>query len=346
MQTPQEENARGTIRLRAVQAALLVALNGWHAAAIGQDTAEPLPDPPSGNDIVVTGERAYSDKALEQAVSEIAMKGRIAYQPLPRYNAPLCVHVAGPPPATAQAIKARIDYHARTLGLPLGEPGCKVNALIAAVAQPAAFIAGYRKRNPSAFAVAADQAIRRGLQRREPAIVWFDTLAMAGEAARVGKDGRPLLRPDVPQWGPGEVPVNPVVGSGDTGHTVLRVPVTASRINGTLVLDAARLRGFSSQQVADYAAMRLLGDTRPTVRLSDKQASSILSLFETGSAAAPPGLTLLDQAYLHGIYRLKPYAHAGELERSARIAYRALLSSDCSDGLSCDAERLLSADAP
>lgn len=328
------------------QTALCAVLLCSHVAVLGQDPAQTSEAPyttstgatPSDNDILVTGERIYGEEALKEAVGEIAMRGRIAYRPLPRYNSPLCLHVAGLTDETAQAIKSRIEEHAGTLGLSLGERGCKVNALVVSVTEPKSFIDGYRKLQPWAFGAEADRTIRTSLRREDPVTIWFDTLELPGDPVSSGRDTVPVLRSDVPAFGTGDVPINFIMGSGVTGHTLLRVPVTLSRINGTIVFDANRLRGFTNEQVADYATMRLFGDTQPRVKFSDNAAFSIISMFEAGPAGAAPALTLLDRAYLQGIYRMKPYAHAGQLERSAQIAYREMLGGSCADMSQCGPE--------
>jgi hypothetical protein len=344
MAKPMEHDVSGSTRNFRARTALFAVLLGSHVTTLGQEPADapdPAPNvsaevPPPGNEIVVQGERIYDEKALKGAVGDIAMRGRLAYRPLARYNSPLCLHVDGLPAATAQAIKSRIEDHARTLGLSLDGKGCKVNALIVSVTEPEAFIDGYRKLRPWAFGLDANQTIRASLRRKDPAIIWFDTVETPADSISLDMNNAPVLRSDVPALGLFGVPFNFVWGSGDTGHTLLRVPVTRSRINGTIVFDANRLGDFTTMQVADYAAMRLFGDTQPTVQFSDDAAFSILSMFETGPATAAHALTLLDRAYLQGIYRMKPYAHAGQLERSAQIAYRELLGTTCKDMSQCE----------
>lgn len=291
---------------------------------------------PDINEIIVPGERVYDEEALESAVSDISMRGRIHYRPIPRYNSPICIHVAGLAEATSNKIKSRIEEHAAALRIPLASQGCKVNAQVVLVNNPEAFIDGYRKQQPWVFGFEADQTIRRAINRKDPAIIWFNTIAMPTEAQAAGSVNAPTSRIDMPMVEPFGVPTTVFAGGGENFLTPLRPRVTRSRENGTIVFDTNRLEGFTARQVADYASMRLFGNTQPTVAFSDSTAMSILSMFETGPDDAAPGLTLLDRAYLQGIYRMKPYDHPARLERSTQIAYRDMLQAACTTGSHCE----------
>lgn len=329
------------------QTALFAVLLGSGVKAFGQErppSSDPAPDSRSdikleANDIVVPGERFYDDVTLQAAVGDISMRGRISYRPIPRYIAPLCLHVAGLADAASQQIKSWIEDHAKLLGLSLDKKGCKSNALVVLVDDPEAFIAGYRKRQPWAFGADAARSIKAALNRNDPAIIWFDTNGTFIEA-EFGAGAAPTSRTDVPLIGAFGLPMRFFGPGGDVFYTPMRPRLINELRNGTIIFDTNRLQGFTVRQVADYAAMRLFGNTQPTVAFSDDAAVSILSMFEAGPSGAAPALTLLDRAYLQGIHRMKPYDHPTRLERSVQIAYRGMIDATCAEWAHCDQKSL------
>lgn len=349
---------------RALLGAGLLAFSG---TALGQDSppsTDPVPgqaenDPVVLNRIIVTGERPYDEKSLEESVGDIAMRGRLGMRPLPRFNAPVCLHVAGLIPNVAQAVSARIEQNVRTLGLPLGEEGCRVNALVVSAVEPEAFIKGFRKVQPWAFTPRGNQLIRAALKRGDAAIPWASAFLgdFAGETLHSDPDsvedlvtpsGRRLnfaVRGNTLLASGGALanfglPGTAVGGVIDPNGSRAIPQAILNRMNSTIVFDADRLSGFTITQLADYATMHLLGDLQPRVDFSDDAAYSILEMFNAGAENAAPSLTLLDRAYLHGAYRMRPNEPGSRLEASVKVAYTELLGAVCDDMEGCDARNL------
>lgn len=315
---------------------------------------EATQDPALRNEIIVTGERPYDEETLRESVRDIAMRGRLLQRPLPRFNAPICLHVAGLVPDVAQAVSARIEQNVRTLGLPLGEEGCRINALVVSAIEPEDFIKGFRKVQPWAFTPRGNQLIHQALKRGDPAIPWASSsfTDFAGESLqRASRSVEPLVTPRGARFNfaarggtlvaPGALAdfglpgaaVGVVVDPNGTRAVSLAV---LNRMNSAIVFDADRISGFTTTQLADYATMHLLGDLQPRVDFSDDTAYSILEMFNVGAENAAVSLTLLDRAYLHGTYRMQPNAFASRLEASVKIAYSELLSAVCEDVSGCD----------
>jgi hypothetical protein len=69
--------------------------------------------------------------------------------------------------------------------------------------------------------------------------------------------------------------------------------------------------------------MRILGQPQPTIDIEQDGAVSILNLFDVGPDAAPRQMTALDQAYLKGLYAMRPNDPATRLEYFVKLAYEA-----------------------
>lgn len=329
------------------RAAVSVGFLGSAGALLAAD--DPLPaeaaSPDAGadiaatNQIVVTGERAYDDETLRKAVFDINLRDRKRLRPLARFNAPVCLHVAGLQPVAARTLQARIEQNVQSLGLALGKPGCRVNALVVSAFEPEEFIKGFRKVQPWAFTPRGNQLIRTALDRGDPAIVWSSAsfFDFAGETLR-GNRGQavPLTTPSGAQIYFG-VPGSVIEGTANPNPLRGILQFGLHRMNSAIVFDADRLSGFSVTQVADYATMHLLGELRPQANFASDQTHSILEMFTQRADNAAPSLTLLDRSYLHGIYApdVNGPLRASQLERSVKVAYAKLLGVVCDDVPGC-----------
>ena len=106
-------------------------------------------------------------------------------------------------------------------------------------------------------------------------------------------------------------PVAPGMIGGRTSFApvpVIKVPSSDSHIflatrldmvSSVVVIDIAAIDGMPVAQIADYAAMRALANTRPVS--ADAAAPTILSLFDPDGVRAPE-LTDFDLAYLRSLY--------------------------------------------
>lgn len=69
--------------------------------------------------------------------------------------------------------------------------------------------------------------------------------------------------------------------------------------SSVVLIDTKATESLSLQQLADYASMRLLADTRSD---SVNDPATILSLFNVPRGTGPRGLTRFDRAYLRACY--------------------------------------------
>lgn len=269
--------ARSSFRLCMI---LVAALSG--STALAQTTADP---PPSPDEIEVRGKREIDRDIVKRNVRELTAKVPV-FEVVPRYFEPLCLHVRGPDGNVNGAIARRILAVASEAGLGQPRPKCRANALVLLSHEPERLFDKLLQRRRDVIGL-ADRDVRlpriRGeLTARKPGIAWNRTQAMA-------------------------------IGSSeyyDNGIQVLQIPL-ASRITGTgfrakvlsvVVLDTTQFVTATPTQLADYAAMHLLGTPRRSIDFEAVTANSILSLFADGPDLAPQELTAFDRAYLKGIY--------------------------------------------
>jgi hypothetical protein len=234
--------------------------------------------PPAPDDeIVVTGQ-TFSRAEIGEHVAAIS---ETADGQLARFARPVCPIVHGMDRPYAEVIEARIR----------------------AVAQEVA---------PQPRVGAADQPCRPNLVLIiTPDIELF--MAEAHRAGMIDGVGTPEVRRLLRETGP--VRVWNVVQTvnedflGTSGGRSMRV-MTASIITrptqqivsgAVVVVDRAAVMGKTLTQIADYAAMRTLAETRPP-QGGQGGVGSILSLFDA-AAAAPAQVTAMDLAFLRGLYR-------------------------------------------
>lgn len=274
----------------AAAAALLVVGQG---GALAQESVA------TGEDIVVTGERMR--EILRDFVGEVAAASGTEDQ-LARWDDSLCPAIIGLRNARlAQFMADRLAQRAFTVGLDVGGPNCRPNALIFVTPdsnQLAQEISTeYREfigYNASETSVTMGQeALARFVATRRPVRWWH-------VSQTVGADGQRL--------GDGEARQGS--GGGFEGAQVLRGP-DAGRLRRTtrqdlsrvvIIVDASLSAGVQMDALADYVAMAALAQLAYDADTS--QVPTILNLFadrERG-AAAPAGLTEWDLAYLRGLY--------------------------------------------
>lgn len=110
-----------------------------------------------------------------------------------------------------------------------------------------------------------------------------------------------------------------------TRNGTLAIP-TASRlfaairrdmIASVVLVERRAVIGKTSQQIADYVAMRALADTHPR---GPAGKDTILSLFDPGNNTPPAELTDFDRGYLKGLYSGSPNQlatmHSGRIVRT------------------------------
>lgn len=318
--------------MAAALAAPLVAVSTLaHAAAqptSQADAAINIRTERSTSEIVVTGDRDLEEKRVKEAVRDMAMRGRTAARALPRFQEPVCPLVSGLGQQLGADMKARIEANTRLIGHEVGEAGCTPNVFLIVVDDPAGLIERMRKERWGLLNARVLRRIKASLAAGDPALSWSTSVlrdrrgleaenggVLAGLDARNSRTAGDLLfRND-----------NRAAMRTDLANSI-------DRTNAVIVFDAYRLDNVHLDQLADYATMRVLGDLQPLAQLGPDQPETILNLFAMDPLDAAPGLTLLDLAYLRGLYSMEPRDPGVRLESFVLAAYNELRDGYCEGG--------------
>lgn len=279
-------------------------------SALGQnsDRLAPPPeaDPVSGaaqtsgeQNILVTGDRKEQETAVRERASVITRKARID-KPLPRFYQPFCLKVIGFKQDYAAIVAERIEGNVREFGLPVGGRKCTPNALLIFTDNGRETVEWLHREEPWLFADLFDHDYERVLAGNGAAHAWQTTEMR-------GVDGRPLriIEYDCN----GQCPKREMALNEQYQTGRLNPPIRMDMRGAVVVIDNAYLPGKTLDQLADYAAMRLLA---PIDDVSPDEADAvptILSLF-TAPDSAPPELSWFDRSYLRALYALRPNANA------------------------------------
>lgn len=272
----------------------------------------------SGDPIVVRGERPIEADEVREAVRDLAMRGREFTRPMPQFQAPLCLKVAGLGEAYDAAAAQRIEANIVDAGLKLAGPDCETNAVVLVVRDPHRLIRRMRQDRPMLFNVNASRRIKAARNRGDAAIAWRLTrlggprggaLPQAeGVAGAVGTNLFANAGANVPQ-------------TVRLGTTKFVIPYSVEAAFAAVVFDLDRLHNVHLDQLADFATMRLLADPQPEIELQPDRAASILNLFDVDPLEGPQRMTRLDRAFLRGLYAMRPNSPATRLEQFVLAAY-------------------------
>ena len=264
----------------------------------------------SPDDIIVRGAR-ITPREIEKAARAVTPPGDLYHTPLAQFQAPVCPGVVGVPDDVAAAMVARIRSVADHARIRVARPGpCKANLLVLFLANGQAALQNMRGKGPWLFGpinqaqledLAADPALKDLAADPGPVHVWVstETRSRYGDA----------------MTGRGD-PANPSLlktsGAGSRMVMQARQDIVAS----VVMIDSAAARAMPAEQLADYAAMRGLAQTRPPGQPG--AVGTILSLFDQG-AIAPPEMTRFDRAYLRALYGSVP--NIAGITKVAQVAH-------------------------
>lgn len=304
----------------------LVALAGVaspvFAQAIPQASQTEGTDPGS---ILVTGERELEQKRVIEAVRGITMRGRSVSRALPRFQDPVCPIVTGLGDELGARVKARIEANTRSIGHEVGDEGCKPNAIVMLVDDPEGLIERMRKERGELLDADALRRIRTTLRAGYPAISWTGEL----NTDRYGNEAETSNTVAGLDEANGRILGELLYRRDNRAASRREIATSAERTSAFVVFDARRLDNVHLDQLADYATMRMLGDVKPTAQTGPGEPDTILNLFRMDALDAAPGLTLVDLAYLQGLYALEPRDPGTRLESFVLAAYDELRGSEC-----------------
>jgi len=257
--------------------------------------AQDRADPDSPSTIIVRG-KALDAKAQARAlVSRMSapVEGQLA-----RYGDEVCPFVSGFTDVYTQKVVARIRKVATEAGAELGDAKCRPNLVVVVVDDGRAFTRELYRLYPSQFTDMNSGKRKRLLASQAAARSWIVTRIYNEDGQVIGES----------HSSDSDTSMNGGYITIGNGKPVLRVsqasiinPPTQQQIElAYVVIETRATLGKKLMQVADYAAMRGLMQSRPEKLAVDDD--TILRLFEPGAAPGPATLTASDRAYLSGLY--------------------------------------------
>lgn len=227
---------------------------------------------PSEPDIVVTA-RERSIRKLASAITPDLSND----SPMGRFSTGVCFEVLGLPPGYATSIRSRLIENARSAGAPLAGESCSPNALVIFVKDGKSELTNIAARRPYLLDSLSDIDRSRLMAEPGPVRAWSNSNVR-------GSDGRQIDH---------ELKLR--------GAVMSRIVLSIRRdlLSSVVLIDIRAIHGLSLQQLADFATMRLLAQTRSN---GIKSSDTILSLFSIDRSAAPTSLTPFDRAYLKVCY--------------------------------------------
>lgn len=240
--------------------------------------AQDSPAPPSDEEIVVEGEREPRSWEAREQARDITPRARTGFEPLARFQNPICPGVWGLAPASAQLLIDRIYQNAEQAGVAVNiTEGCRANIWVIFVDDPQAEFAKMRRESEFLLDGLDHWELERIEDQDGPAIAWNLTSTRTREG------------------------MLPTPGSAQFETTLMSRTNTAVREDIELSVVLIRRDAVADLDVvavADYATMRALAKTEPPRR--DTAYSTALALFDRDSA--PTRLTEFDLAYLQDLY--------------------------------------------
>jgi len=260
-------------------------------------------------DVVIKGrlkkERRQEAAAFVRRVAPMPRNGQLG-----RWQQPICPFVLGVEEEFAVHVAARVRAAARQAGAPVGEPGCRGNALIAFVPDAQALIRIVNLRHQRLLAgvpFADRQALRAS---RSPILWWASSRIEGSDGDQIQQDGLGSL-PQLRQYRSSLI------------STLTRIAYTGA----TVLVGLERSNGQRLDALADYAAFVLLSDARPTG--PTPPVPTILNLYTAPAGDRPMGLTDHDRAYLMGLYRTPT-------DRTAMVQRQAITNRIVREGIGQD----------
>jgi hypothetical protein len=179
---------------------------------------------------------------------------------------------------------------AREAEVPLAKEGCSPNILVFIAEDADALTDGLRRKYPQIFQGLGTTELKRALHDG-PVHVW-NTTEVRNEDGQSASSAGGMK---------GSAPTLTVKTA-----TFMGLPTQQVTLQSIMVMDADALLGKTLNQIADYIALRTLAGARPPQ--ATLASDTILTLFD--AETAPPGLTLIDTAFLHGLYDSRATARA------------------------------------
>lgn len=259
----------------------------------------------NGDTIIVTGGvmEISRDEVRQQAREISVPTGSIYREPLARFEDALCPGVGGMSPDYASQIVDRIRANARDLDLRVQGDGCSPNFIVVFTPDSQATMRSIMEDSRTLFDY-TDRSERREMLQPGPVRVFSRVIPHTrdGTPMASGKGGRAV--PTASMW-----------SAHSRIYSAIRNDITMVFV----MIDMDAAKGKSLVQLADYATIRGLAQTKP---IDEPTMDSILTLFEHEGPHSDT-LTQFDRAYLHALYdhipNLPAVARIGGVSRQLRL---------------------------
>jgi len=247
------------------------------------DVADGVTQDAQGDRIIVTGRtEQVTRRDVQRQARAITDSTQLRDIPLARFEDRICIGVMGMREEFAGLLIDRIRENAAALDIRVQGDGCDPNFIVAFVADSQAALSQLVESSPHLFQTIS-LADQREMLAPAPVHVWLHVDLRT-------RDGMPVAVE--------RVNGQPPVSSQAMAHSLIYTSTRRDITNAMVFFDFDQLEGLSVRQLADYASMRGLVQTRPGEGLA---LTSILGLFEPDGPQAA-GLTDFDLAYLNAVY--------------------------------------------
>jgi hypothetical protein len=271
----------------------------------------PPPPPTQVEGLVITARPATPPvETVGAFVADIS--GQTANGRLARWDRKICPGVIGLKPPYGQTVIDRISLVAITVGLKVGEPGCKPNMVIVATDDSQAMARMVVDANAVGFGKGEDgvsrgrAALKDFVETPRPVRWWHVTQTVTADGFRYGR---------------GEDNAPPALTVRSASRIKSNTRDDFSRV--IIMVDVTRVGVIRFEALTDYIAMVALAQIDPATDPSG--VPTVLNLFSARDKGATPplGLTGWDVAYLQSLYTTDSAALRGS--RQERQMVRAMM---------------------
>lgn len=250
------------------------------ASPVASDTPDPAQGrkAPAGptDPIVVTGRKSASRKEISALVHAITPPSPTD-APLARFHDAVCFGSVGLERSVLQMIGYRLAADAEQAGLKLAGDGCTPNILVVFTGGVATGVDTLVQRKWWIFGDRTPSEIRTIVGESGPVRAWSNSEVLSRDGEHINQGG--FLN----------VPI----------ASRLVSPTRKDMLASIVLVERSAVIGKTSNQIADYLAMRTLGAARPR---ASGPTETILSLFDGDAKRVPGELTAFDRGYLRGLY--------------------------------------------
>lgn len=292
-------------------------LLGSAGGAAAQDDGSPAPTEETATDIEVLGQRRLEREQVIESLRKLR-PSQAFNEVMPRFHGAVCPKVIGIDGKAARLIEARISAVADYVELPRPKAGCTPNAVVMILEKPPEMFEEVIKKRYGL--VGPDEgrdlhlnAIRADLKLGKPLVAWNQIAERSYDGVTIENGGSiPSLAGNI---GDG------LLVTQSPFSSLLRSNIYQAKQVAVVVFDAKQLTDVEPIQLADLAAIYLLGWPRRMIDYDSLAASSLLTLFRDGPKQSPEEMTDFDRAYLKGIYALRPNDFSNRLNHTIMAAY-------------------------